>query len=208
MAQETYTAALAVLLVVIESGAGRVGARARAQYRFYPYFSAKPPYQTPQTTVPDGQCSGRACVPRARRLLRPKMSRPLLLSFSKARSAALPITSVRKPVLTATVVRVQQREASSTNSSKHISLEQPDKFRPPSHASRLVKGRSRGSTFNGAYNQSSTDAERDAQRHRKYPHMFPDEGTLAYRVLTNRNGHVLLSIVSVLIQPEFKYGLD
>jgi hypothetical protein len=72
MAQETYTAALAVLLVVIKSGAGRVGVRERAQYRFYPYFSAKPPYQTPQTTVPHGQCSGRSCVPYARRLLRPK----------------------------------------------------------------------------------------------------------------------------------------
>jgi hypothetical protein len=92
--------------------------------------------------------------------------------------------------------RPQHRSASTKDPSKSIVLEKPDKFRPPSHPSRLVNSRSRGSTFNGAYNQSSTASEQAAQKTRKYPHMFPEEGTLAYRILTNKNGHVNLALVS------------
>lgn len=117
---------------------------------------------------------------------------------------ANPLQAVRLRQLNASFfARPQSRQASSTKEpkSKNISLEQPDKFRPPSHAPRLVKGRSRGSTFNGAYNQSSTTAEQDAQRNKRYPHMFPDEGTLAHRIITNRLLHVFMAIVSSLSRP-------
>ena len=99
------------------------------------------------------------------------------------------------------VLRQQQRHSSSKipspSNSKPIVLEQPDQFRPPSHPSRLIKprGRASGGTYNGAYNQSSTTAEREGQRNKRYPHMFPDEGTLAHSLLTNKMLHVLIAMV-------------
>lgn len=127
------------------------------------------------------------------------MSRPLLLSFTRVKTTALSAGRLRPSAFPPIAVRARQRDASSSDKPKipkNISLEQPDKFRPPSHPSRLVKGRSRGSTFNGAYNQSSTEAERDAQRDRRYPHTFPNQGTFAHRVLTNRRGHIGVALVS------------
>lgn len=124
------------------------------------------------------------------------MSRPLLLIFPRARTTALSASRLRRTAYAPVAIRSPQRDASSSKKPKNISLEQPDKFRPPSHPSRLVKSRSRGTSLNGAYNQSSTEAERDAQRDRRYPHTFPNPGTIAHRILTNRRGHIGVALVS------------
>ena len=124
-----------------------------------------------------------------------RASRQLLLAFSNSNRGALQTAGPRELPFFLSSRTPSRRHASSADSSKPIILEQPDKFRPPSHPSRLVQGRGRGSTYNGAYNQSSTAAERIAQKNRRYPHMFPDEGTLAHSIITKKQWHVLITMV-------------
>jgi hypothetical protein len=81
--------------------------------------------------------------------------------------------------------------SASTSNSKPIVLEQPDKFRPPSHPQRRVRGR----IGQGAYNQTSTPGEREAQTTRKYPHTFPNEGTFLHWFLTNKAIHLWIALV-------------
>jgi hypothetical protein len=78
---------------------------------------------------------------------------------------------------------------------KHTVLEQPDKFRPPSHPAKFVRLR-KGGYGGGAYNQQSNVREKEAQKRRSYPHMFPEEGTWGHWVLTSRVLHVCFTIVS------------
>lgn len=89
------------------------------------------------------------------------------------------------------------RHASSTiTPSKPIVLEQPDKFRPPSHPQRIVPRRpGRGG---GAYNQASTPHEREDQKTRKYPHTFPNEGTFMHWFLMNKAIHLWITLVRLL----------
>ena len=91
------------------------------------------------------------------------------------------------------------RHASSTAPppDKAIVLEQPDKFRPPSHPQRLVRGRSRPNTFGSGYNQSSTRKEQEVQKTKRYPHTFPNEGTVMHKFLTNRKWHLFITLVSL-----------
>ncbi|CAK1356273.1 unnamed protein product [Cercospora beticola] len=67
-------------------------------------------------------------------------------------------------------------------------LEKPDKFRPPSHPSRL-KSKTRYT-----YGPDLTQA----QKTRRYPHMMPPEGTFLHWFLTNRTIHLWISL-SILI---------
>ena len=87
----------------------------------------------------------------------------------------------------------QRRNASSTTTdpNKPIVLDKPDKFRPPSHGQRLPRGRPRTS----GYNQASTAKEQESQRTRRYPHTFPNEGTVMHRFLTNRRIHLFITVV-------------
>ena len=87
----------------------------------------------------------------------------------------------------------QRRNASSTTTdpNKPIVLDKPDKFRPPSHPQRLPRGRPR----TGGYNQASTAKEQESQRTRRYPHTFPNEGTVMHRFLTNRRIHLFITVV-------------
>jgi len=71
-------------------------------------------------------------------------------------------------------------------------LEKPDKFRPPSHPQRLNRRPPR------AYNQGLTPTEREVQKTKRYPHTFPNEGTVLYRFLTNRAIHLWITLVGVL----------
>ena len=88
---------------------------------------------------------------------------------------------------------IQRRHASSTTAdpNKPIVLDKPDKFRPPSHPQRLVRGRPRPS----GYNQASTAKEQETQRTKRYPHTFPNEGTVMHRFLTNRRIHLFITVV-------------
>lgn len=73
-----------------------------------------------------------------------------------------------------------------------IVLEQPDKFRPPSHPQRLGRRRPQPA----AYNQGTTRSEREKQKTKSYPHMFPNQGTFMHWFLTNRMIHVWITLVS------------
>ncbi|KAF7187271.1 hypothetical protein HII31_11359 [Pseudocercospora fuligena] len=67
-------------------------------------------------------------------------------------------------------------------------LEKPDKFRPPSHPSR-IRQKTRYS-----YGPELTQA----QKTKRYPHMMPPEGTFMHWFLTNRTIHLWISL-SILI---------
>ena len=130
-------------------------------------------------------------------------SRRLVSSLQNTRLRAIPTSRLTLSPSTLIHQREQRRRyASATDGSKPIVLGQPDKFRPPSHPARLVKSRARGGTFNGAYNQSSTESEREAQRARRYPHTFPNEGTLAHSLLTNRSLHLMITMVCSVEVPD------
>ncbi|EXJ54168.1 hypothetical protein A1O7_09505 [Cladophialophora yegresii CBS 114405] len=90
------------------------------------------------------------------------------------------------------------RRAASTNansSSKSIVLEQPDKFRPPSHPARLNRPRRPPA----AYNQGTTSEEKARQQHRAYPHMFPNQGTFMHWFLTDRKIHLWITMGTLTI---------
>ncbi|KAI5370484.1 hypothetical protein Slin14017_G013630 [Septoria linicola] len=63
-------------------------------------------------------------------------------------------------------------------------LEKPDKFRPPSHPSRLR------SKTRYTYGPDLTQS----QKTKRYPHMMPPEGTFMHWFLTNRTIHLWISL--------------
>jgi hypothetical protein len=68
-------------------------------------------------------------------------------------------------------------------------LEQPDRFRPPSHPQRIrPKPRYAGPPL--------SEHERQAQTTRQYPHMMPPEGTFLHWFLKDRVVHVFITMVS------------
>ncbi|OAP55917.1 hypothetical protein AYL99_10069 [Fonsecaea erecta] len=87
------------------------------------------------------------------------------------------------------------RRAASTGGGKPIVLEQPDKFRPPSHPARL--GRPRRPP--AAYNQGTTADEKERQKGRSYPHMFPNKGTFMHWFLTDRWIHLWITMGTLTI---------
>lgn len=99
-----------------------------------------------------------------------------------------------------TYPRAQPRgyaSASPPNPKKPIILEQPDKFRPPSHGSRR-NARSSTNTYGaGAYNQNMTAAQLESSKTKSYPHMFPPEGSRMYWILTTRWVHVVFTFVRI-----------
>jgi hypothetical protein len=122
------------------------------------------------------------------------MSRRLLLSILRP-SSIRAICLHPSPDLSSTSAIVRrtssQRHASSTAiPPKTIVLEKPDKFRPPSHPQRLNRKPPR--QYPGP---PLSEAERQAQRTRRYPHMFPNEGTPLHWFLTNRWIHLCISLV-------------
>lgn len=86
--------------------------------------------------------------------------------------------------------------STTTPSDKHRVLEKPDKFRPPSHPARHVKRGRVVDPINYPGPRLSAK-ELEEKRTKKYPHMFPPEGTVMYRFLTNRGIHVWISLVNI-----------
>jgi hypothetical protein len=82
-------------------------------------------------------------------------------------------------------------------------LGQPDKFRPPSHPARRVMqtrtGRIVGSAAGGhPHNYPGpplSEKEKEEQKARRYPKMFPPEGTVLHKFLTTRWIHVWIAMV-------------
>ncbi|KAF7512073.1 hypothetical protein GJ744_002786 [Endocarpon pusillum] len=80
--------------------------------------------------------------------------------------------------------------SSSSSTTKPILLEKPERFRPPSHPSRL-NARRMPRQYAGP---AMPEAEKAAQARRKYPHTFPNEGTGMYWFLTNKYVHLWISL--------------
>ncbi len=90
--------------------------------------------------------------------------------------------------------RVASRHASTELPPKTIVLEKPDKFRPPSHPQRLNRKPSR--QYPGP---PLSESEREAQKTKRYPHMFPNEGTKLHWFLTNKWIHLWISLVREIL---------
>ncbi|KAI4199239.1 MAG: hypothetical protein LQ346_002616 [Caloplaca aetnensis] len=98
------------------------------------------------------------------------------------------------------------RHASSAGSpSKQRVLEKPTKFYPPSHPQRLAK-RKVPRQYAGP---PLSEAQREAQKVKKYPNMMPAEGTFMYWFLNSHLLHmsitltVLFSLASVVFVEDF-----
>ncbi|OAX78908.1 hypothetical protein ACJ72_06781 [Emergomyces africanus] len=104
--------------------------------------------------------------------------------------------------------RQQQQQVSHLLQSQHLQpplrgrivLEKPDRFRPPSHPARRVMN-PRGSNSRQPINYPGprlSEAELAEKKTKRYPHMFPPEGTVMHKFLTSRGIHVWISM-SVLV---------
>ncbi|KAL3439421.1 hypothetical protein BDV09DRAFT_2007 [Aspergillus tetrazonus] len=88
--------------------------------------------------------------------------------------------------------RCASTNSSSDNSQKPRVLAQPDKFRPPSHPARRVVPTRNGKVVN--YPGPKFSEKEEAERaKKKYPNMFPPEGTVMFRFLTSRWIHVWIA---------------
>jgi hypothetical protein len=68
-------------------------------------------------------------------------------------------------------------------------LEKPAKFNPPSHGSKLPKARPQ---YTGP---PLSEAQRAAQKTKRYPHTMPNEGTFVHWFLNNRSIHTYITLV-------------
>ncbi|PKY01646.1 hypothetical protein P168DRAFT_274172 [Aspergillus campestris IBT 28561] len=88
-------------------------------------------------------------------------------------------------------------KSNNTNDPKRT-LSQPDKFRPPSHpARRVVQTRNGKVQTREPVNYPGpklSDKEREAQKNKQYPHMFPPEGTVMFKFLTSRWIHIWIAM--------------
>ncbi|KAG2413438.1 hypothetical protein HFD88_002627 [Aspergillus terreus] len=84
------------------------------------------------------------------------------------------------------------------SSEKPRVLAQPDKFRPPSHpARRVVQTRNGRVVSSNPVNYPGprlSEKEKEEQKHRQYPNMFPPEGTVMYKFLTSRWIHIWIAM--------------
>lgn len=120
--------------------------------------------------------------------LPPNMSLPRL-----ARSCAIkPSLSPRAHPRTARSRCLFHRNASTkvpdTSNLRPLVLEQPDKFRPPSHGARKPR---KPRNFGPAL----TKEEIKEQSTKRYPHSMPPEGTVMHKFLTSKGTHVWITMV-------------
>lgn len=143
-------------------------------------------------------------------LARSRNHRPQIHNFTTAQHQSF--TSIHRASASTSTSTQFTRNASSSSKDppppqKGIVLEQPDKFRPPSHGARR-NARSTTNMYGGgaAYNQGMTAKEFEASKEKKYPNMFPQEGTKMHWFLTTRWVHFTLTMVCRTLS--FRYSLD
>lgn len=68
-------------------------------------------------------------------------------------------------------------------------LEKPERFNPPSHGARLPNARLQ---YSGP---PLSEAQRAAQKTKRYPNMMPNEGTFLHWFLNNRSIHIYITLV-------------
>ncbi|QIX02253.1 hypothetical protein AMS68_007770 [Peltaster fructicola] len=79
------------------------------------------------------------------------------------------------------------RTASTTSPPKPRLLEKPERFNPPSHGQRLKQKPK-------TYGAPLSEAAREAQKTKQYPHMMPPQGTFLHWFLTNRTIHTFITL--------------
>lgn len=88
---------------------------------------------------------------------------------------------------------------------KPRTLPQPDKFRPPSHpARRVIQTRNGNKVVREPFNYPGrplTAKEKEEQKTKRYPNMFPAEGTVLFKFLTSRWIHVWIAMVFFYSHP-------
>lgn len=88
-------------------------------------------------------------------------------------------------------IRHASSKAPGKKSSKPFILEQPKKFNPPSHGSRLPRQTPR-------YGGPPLSAEeKAAQKKKQYPNMMPPEGTFLHWFITNKSIHIWITMVYI-----------
>ncbi|EAS34071.3 uncharacterized protein CIMG_05095 [Coccidioides immitis RS] len=91
----------------------------------------------------------------------------------------------------------------STSSQKPRVLEKPDKFRPPSHpARRVLSPNAQPRNYPGP---PLSAKELEEQKTKRYPNMFPPEGTVMHKFLTNRGIHLWISLGVLFSLATFTY---
>lgn len=96
-----------------------------------------------------------------------------------------------------------RKSSSSPEEGKPRVLAQPDKFRPPSHPARRVIPTRNGKLVDAApYNYPGpplSEKEKEEMKKKRYPNMFPPEGTVMHKFLTSRWIHVWIAMVCSLL---------
>ena len=69
-------------------------------------------------------------------------------------------------------------------------LEKPSKYTPPSHPARFKK-----QDLPKHYGGELSALQKKLQRRKRYPNMFPDEGTFLFWFLTQRWLHAFIALV-------------
>ena len=124
------------------------------------------------------------------------MARPLV-AFPPASLLLKSRSSLSAPPAVRKALDISSRQYASSSprhpEGKPIPLEQPDKFRPPSHPARLSRRNQRPMNYPGI---PLTPQEREVQKTKRYPHTFPPEGTWLNWFLNNRAIHLFITLVS------------
>ncbi|KAL4992236.1 hypothetical protein BDW68DRAFT_96292 [Aspergillus falconensis] len=117
----------------------------------------------------------------------------LLRGENPSRQAILSLSRYLRTARPSPTHRCASTKSSSKDSSqKPRVLPQPDKFRPPSHPARRVVPTRNGKVVN--YPGPKLSEKEEAERaQKKYPNMFPPEGTVMFRFLTSRWIHVWIA---------------
>lgn len=93
----------------------------------------------------------------------------------------------------------RKSSSSSSEEGKPRVLAQPDRFRPPSHPARRVIPTRNGKLVDAApFNYPGpplSEKEKEEMKKKRYPNMFPPEGTFQHKFLTSRWIHAWIAMV-------------
>ncbi|KAI1093430.1 hypothetical protein F5B19DRAFT_134554 [Rostrohypoxylon terebratum] len=109
---------------------------------------------------------------------KPTPAQPVTPKTPTSRPAPIPPTPVAKPA----------SAPKSTDPSKPLVLEKPERFNPPSHGSRLPRSTPRH------YGGELSETEFKAQTARQYPGLPPPQNTWAHWFLTHRGIHLFITL--------------
>ncbi|PGG97737.1 hypothetical protein GX51_07181 [Blastomyces parvus] len=84
-------------------------------------------------------------------------------------------------------------------------LEKPDRFRPPSHPARRVMNPRSSQQPRNYPGPRLSEAELAEKKTKRYPNMFPPEGTVMHKFLTSRGIHVWISMSVLLSLATFTF---